>query len=186
MPRPIDTIRTERLLMRPLCPDDTQPFFTLFANWEVVCWLSSPPWPYTLDDARDFVDGHVQRRVAGKTYLAITCKDALIGGMGIRANRAGETPSRSPILSYWLGQPYWGHGYMTEAARGFIGHVFASTSASTIYTGAFAGNAASLRVQEKLGFERDGEMLLYCRPRGEKLAHVNTKIARARFLATPK
>jgi RimJ/RimL family protein N-acetyltransferase len=186
MNAPIDTIRTERLLLRPLCPDDTQLFFTLLANWEVVRWLSSPPWPYTLDDARCFVEGQVRQRPASKGFLAITCEDALIGGMSIRAGNAAEAPARSPILGYWLGQPYWGHGYMTEAAHRFIGHVFASTSVDTIYTGAFADNAASLRVQEKLGFERDGEMLLYCRPRGEKLAHVNTKLARARFLATPK
>jgi hypothetical protein len=42
-------------------------------------------------------------------------------------------------------------------------------------------NAASLRVQEKLGFERIGEMMPYCRPRGEKRAHLNTKLTRSAF-----
>jgi RimJ/RimL family protein N-acetyltransferase len=48
-------IRTERLLLRPLRPEDAEPIFDLFANWEVVRWLSTPPWPYTLDDARTFI-----------------------------------------------------------------------------------------------------------------------------------
>jgi RimJ/RimL family protein N-acetyltransferase len=178
-----DAIRTERLLLRAVRPDDAEPIFSLFANWEVVRWLSSPPWPYTLDDARSFVDSQFNLPPTTKSCLAITLDGALIGGIDIRGSRPTEAPRRSPILGYWLGQPYWGRGYMTEAARGFIGHIFALTSVDTIYTGAFADNAASLRVQEKLGFERDGEMTLYCRPRGEKLAHVNTKLTRSRFLA---
>ncbi len=44
-------IRTERLLLRPLRADDAEPLFALFANWEVIRWLSLPPWPYTLEDA---------------------------------------------------------------------------------------------------------------------------------------
>jgi RimJ/RimL family protein N-acetyltransferase len=178
-----DAIRTQRLLLRPLRVDDVQPLFSLFSNWEVIRWLSSPPWPYTLGDAGSFVDTQLSQAPANKSYLAITLDGTLIGGIDTRDSRETEDRARSPILGYWLGQPYWGRGYMTEAAGGFIGHIFASTSVDSIHTGAFAGNAASLRVQEKLGFERTGERMLYCRPRGEKLAHVNTKLARSRFLA---
>jgi RimJ/RimL family protein N-acetyltransferase len=182
----IDTIRTERLLLRPVRPGDADPFFRLLGNWEVVRWLSSPPWPYTLDDARAFVDAHVREDTGQSTFRAITLDDAPIGGIGVRAGNATEVPDRSPILGFWLGQPYWGRGYMTEAARGFIGCLFTSTPVDTVYTGAFADNAASLRVQEKLGFERTGEMSLYCRPHGKKRPHVNTKLLRSRFLAQPR
>jgi RimJ/RimL family protein N-acetyltransferase len=178
-----DPIRTERLLLRAVRPDDVRPIFDLFANWEVIRWLSSPPWPYTLDDTRAFVDAQVSQEPDKGTFLVITVADAPIGGIGVRPGNATEAPARSPILGYWLGQPHWGRSYMTEAARGFIGRIFSATAVDTIYTGAFADNAASLRVQEKVGFERTGEMMLYCRPRGEKLAHVNTRLARTRFLA---
>jgi RimJ/RimL family protein N-acetyltransferase len=73
---------------------------------------------------------------------------------------------------------------MTEAAQAFVGHLFASTASNTIYSGMFAGNAGSLRIQEKLGFERTGEEMIYSRPRGEKCAHINTELAKSRFLAT--
>lgn len=181
-----DIIRTERLLLRPVRSDDAEPFFRLFANWEVIRWLSSPPWPFTLEDAREFVEARVKQDAEKRTFLAITTDDAPIGGIGVRAGNATEVPDRSPILGFWLGQPYWGRGYMTEAARAFIGRLIASTPVDTIYTGAFADNAASLRVQEKLGFEPTGEMMLYCRPRGEKRPHVNTKLTRSRFLAQPR
>ena len=95
-------------------------------------------------------------------------------------------PSRSqsgdgPNLGYWLGRPYWGRGYITEAARGLLGRVFDAGLGDVVYSGAFADNAASLRVQEKLGFERDGETMAYSRPRDGKFPHVNTVLTRARF-----
>ena len=49
------------------------------------------------------------------------------------------------------------------------------------YSGAFADNAASLRVLEKLGFARDGEAMLYAKPRGRAFPHVNTKLVRSGF-----
>ena len=80
--RDATTIRTERLLLRPLRPNDAEPLFALFANWEVVRWLSTPPWPYALDDARAFVAAQVDVGRAGSSYFAITLDGALIGGVG--------------------------------------------------------------------------------------------------------
>jgi RimJ/RimL family protein N-acetyltransferase len=178
-----DAISTQRLLLRPLLPTDKQTLFTLFANWEVIRWLSTPPWPYTVDDARAFIAAQMDHDATRRSYFAITLDGGLIGGIDARSNRPAEASARSPVLGYWLGQPYWGRGYMTEAAQAFVRHLFASTAGDTIYSGALAGNTASMRVQEKLGFERDGEEMVYFRPLGEKQAHLNTKLARSKFLA---
>jgi RimJ/RimL family protein N-acetyltransferase len=179
------TIRTERLLLRRLRPTDAEPLFKLFANWEVIRWLSTPPWPYTIDDARAFIAAQMDLDAGRGNYFAITLADALIGAVDARSNRPAGAPARSPVLGYWLGQPYWSRGYTTEAVRAFIRHLFAYPGPDTIYSGAFAGNAASLRVQEKLGFERTGEDMLYCRPCGTKRLHVNTELPRSRFRARP-
>ena len=72
---------------------------------------------------------------------------------------------------------------MTEAARGFLAHIFAGGAWDAIYSGAFADNAASLRVQAKLGFVRDGETTLYSRPRAADCPHVNTVLRRSAFEA---
>ncbi len=178
-------IRTERLLLRPLRPTDAESLLSLFANWEVIRWLSTPPWPYALDDARAFIAAQMDPDAGRGHYRAITLADALIGAVDARSNRPAGAPARSPVLGYWLGQPYWGRGYTTEAVRGFIRYLFACRGPDTIYSGAFAGNAASLRVQEKLGFERIGEEMLYCRPCGTKRRHVNTELRRSRFTAGP-
>ena len=73
---------------------------------------------------------------------------------------------------------------MSEAARGFIAHAFAAIPDDTIFSGAFAGNTASLRIQEKLGFVRDAEGTFFSNPHRKDVLHVNTSLTRAHF-ATP-
>ena len=58
-------IQSERLLLRAWRPSDAEALFALFNNWEVVRWLSGPPWPYVIDDARSYIDGAIQRSSEG-------------------------------------------------------------------------------------------------------------------------
>jgi len=55
-------------------------------------------------------------------------------------------------LGYWIGRPFWGNGYMPEAAREIIRHGFEDLSMSVIWCGYYDGNNTSKRVQEKCGF----------------------------------
>ena len=93
--------------------------------------------------------------------------------------------ARGYAIGYWLGQPYWGHGYTSEAARGSIAHVFAAITDDTTFGGAFVDNAASLRIQEMLGFERSGEAIFFSNPNDKDMPHANTSLARADFARLP-
>lgn len=177
-------IHTERLLLRPLRPGDADPVFALFANWEVIRWLSSPPWPYTRSDASAFVELCDRNARDDAAELAIVRDGKVIGCIGMRVWPARHLQSGpGPFVGYWLGQPYWGNGYMTEASRGLIARIFAAHACDTVYSGVFAGNAASLRVQEKLGFIRDRETMFYSTPRGGDYPHINTQLTRSAFEA---
>jgi hypothetical protein len=46
--------------------------------------------------------------------------------------------------------------------------------------------APSLRIQEKLGFVRDSEAMLFANPAGKEMSHVATSITRARFAELPR
>jgi len=178
-------IRTERLLLRPLRTGDAEGIFIAFNNWEVVRRLAAPPWPYTIEDTREFVAKRMTFRLEPSEALnVIQLANAVIGGIECTP-RSRLRPGAIPILGYWLAEPFWGRGYMTEAARAFVEQLFAS-GIGEIRSGAFADNAASLRVQEKLGFVRVGASSLFCTPRGEEFPHIDTVLTRDRFLgATP-
>ena len=174
-------VRTRRLWLRPPCESDAEQLYALFANWDVVRWLSAPPWPYAPDDARFFINA---RKASSPECItaAIILDNALIGIIDAIIKPASTVQrERGYAIGYWIGQPYWGRGYMSEAARAFIAHVFATIPDETIYSGAFVDNAASLRIQEKLGFTRDGEATSFSNPHGKDVLHVNTSLTRARF-----
>jgi RimJ/RimL family protein N-acetyltransferase len=176
-------IRTERLLLRPLRPEDAGPLFALFNNWNVVRFLSSPPWPYTLADAEWFVSEVIAHSPElDEDALAITQDGHFIGVIGVRLREASVLQRGSgPNIGYWIGEPFWGRGLMSESVRAFVQHIFKLTDADAIFSGAFTENAASLRVQEKTGFVRDGDTTLFSRPRGGSFPHVNTVLTRTGF-----
>ena len=176
-------IRTERLRLRPVREGDAEHLFALFANWEVMRWLSSPPWPYTRDHAAEFIDARM-RPDRNFITAVIVRDDTFIGSLGAIVKPASANQrERGYNLGYWLGEPYWGHGYMSEAARAFVTYVFAAIPDNAIYSGAFVGNEASLRIQHKLGFEHDGNATLSSNPNGKEMPHVSTVLTRQRFAA---
>jgi RimJ/RimL family protein N-acetyltransferase len=178
-----NVIRTQRLALRPFEANDADRVYALFNDWNVVRRLSTPPWPYTFEDARGFVRRQAEHaHDLTRTTFAIMRDDVLIGGIDIRVAPDNPSPS-GPVLGYWLGHDYWGEGYMTEAAHGFLTHVFKAGVGEVICSGAFADNAASLRVQDKLGFTRNGERMMFAKPRGDRFPHVDTVLTRARFEA---
>jgi RimJ/RimL family protein N-acetyltransferase len=175
------TLRTQHLLLRGLRPDDAEPLFALFNNWNVIRFLSSPPWPYLPEDSRLFVDGSVAR-IRDEDNLAITLNGTFIGIIGVRIREANNLQrGAGPNIGYWIGEPFWGRGLMTEALRAFAAQTFCASASDAIYSGAFTENVASLRVQDKVGFIRDGETTLFSTPRDGEFPHVNTVLTRARF-----
>lgn len=175
-------IGTRRLILRPLRDGDAAAIYPLFNDWDVVRYLSMPPWPYTLADAEAFVR-HVTdpANTDAEITFAITLNDKLIGTIGVREKPRAELDRDAPSIGYWLGQKYWGHGYMTEALRALVAHVFALSAVDAIHCGAFADNLGSLRVQEKVGFTHAADTTLFSRPTGHELAHVNTVLTRASY-----
>ena len=112
------------------------------------------PHPYTLADAERFL--RYLEESETETAFAITrADDVLIGICGLMMK-----PRKTPEIGYWLGVPYWGHGYATEAARAVIDYAFEDLGLERLEAGARVSNPASRRVLEKCGFQWSGVTLL--------------------------
>jgi RimJ/RimL family protein N-acetyltransferase len=109
------------------------------------------PHPYTEQEARAFLT-----RCEGddEVRLAITLrKDGrLCGGIGLRL----ALEHHHAELGYWLGVPYWGQGYATEAARELLRHGFENLGLHRIFASHFKHNPASGRILVKLGMRYEG------------------------------
>ena len=146
-------LETERLLLRPPRATDISRFVPLLNDFVVSKNLSRVPHPYTEDDGCAFVLKVAQGWASREDLpFAILRKSdgAYVGICGVH-------PSQGWEFGYWLGRPYWGQGYATEAGGRVVSFAFEELHAERLVAGWYFDNPASGRVLEKLGFVRHGE-----------------------------
>lgn len=144
-------IETERLVLRAPLPQDAAAIAHLANERRIAVNTTRLPHPYGIEDAERFIAA--VNRQAGEATFVILLAEAPIGVCGVDPREEG------PEIGYWLGVPYWGEGYATEAARALIDHAFAGLQHEILQAGARVSNPASRRVLEKCGFQWTGVQL---------------------------
>jgi RimJ/RimL family protein N-acetyltransferase len=147
----VPVLQTERLVLRAPRWADAQSISRFAGDRRVAVNTARIPHPFGVDDAEQFVAA--ANRQAGEATFLITLDGTLIGACGVDP-REGD-----PEIGYWLGVPYWGQGYATEAARAVIDYAFDALQHKAVQAGARVSNPASRRVLEKCGFQWIGVQL---------------------------
>jgi RimJ/RimL family protein N-acetyltransferase len=143
-------IDTPRLILRAPIRGDVPAIQKLADNPNIADKLARLPSPYTRADAVAFVEIFAQR--ADERPFAITLPNGDFLGIAGFSYAMGEHPE----LGYWLGEPYWGQGIMTEAVKALLEAAFATGFYPAVRARALQSNAASIRVLEKAGFRNVG------------------------------
>ncbi len=144
---------TERLVLRTPHVEDTDALACLANNARVATMVSRMPHPYTRMDATDFIR-RTRTGAIGKCVYAVTDADdgRLLGCCGIEPQ---DDPSTLE-LGYWIGEPFWGKGFATEAAHAVIDMAFRTRGIDCIDVRCRVTNPASRRVIHKCGFQFQG------------------------------
>ena len=145
------TLQTDRLILRPYRDSDIPDLLPLIGAPEIASTTLRIPHPYTERDAKDFL---ASTRESSEVRFAITLRNdgQLCGGVGLRL----ETQHRHAELGYWIGVPFWRHGYATEASRATLRYGFEQLQLNRIFAHYFKGNDASGRVLKKIGMHHEG------------------------------
>lgn len=169
-------IQTKRLTLRPAALADAARISLLAGDFDVACMTGTIPHPYSEQMAAEWLAGALQGE-EGVVFM-IERSDTLIGCTGYRAfgHDHGE-------LGYWIGKPYWGQGYATEAVRALITHAFDADGFDYLMAGHFTDNPASERVIRKLGFVAQGDEVRDCVARGTATYCVTYRLDRAQAMA---
>ena len=110
------------------------------------------PYPYTRRDAIEFLDyAHSQEP---ECAFAIEYSGEAAGGVGFLIGR--DIARMSAEMGYWLSEEFWGRGIASRAVMAMSDWAFDHYNLTRVFAMAFAYNAASVRVLEKAGFEREG------------------------------
>src|SRR6185312_11546636 len=143
-------LETARLVLRAPMRGDVPAIAKLADNPNIAARLARLPSPYTRADATAFVEIFAQR--ADERPFAITAANGEFLGIVGFSYAMGQHPE----LGYWLGEPHWGHGLMTEAVMGLLEAAFATGFYPVVRARALQSNAASIHVLEKAGFRNTG------------------------------
>lgn len=149
-------LRTARLTLRPFADGDAGELVRLLNDHEVVRYLAVVPYPYGDRDARDWI---ARTRTAGNPWpaFAIEAGGSLVGSIGLKPPEDPSSPESGAELGYWLGYPYWGKGYATEAAVEVVNYAFGVMDLAQLWASVSLSNPASRRVLEKAGLRFVGE-----------------------------
>lgn len=112
------------------------------------------PYPYTEQDAEDYIRAMLSSEPDKTFAFAITLEDAVVGSIGVF--RGENIHFRTAELGYYLGEPYWNRGIGTSAVKRICSYVFEHTDIIRIFAEPFAENTPSSRVLEKSGFRLEG------------------------------
>lgn len=191
-------IRTGRLTLRRPEPRDAEAITAALGNYQVARMLVPVPQPYHREDAEEWLAdvnatgkpgwvfaitlGGVRRILLSGLETPANDDDRLVGVVAIHWH--GRHGQEGWQLGYWLDKPHWGQGIMTEAVNAVIARFFHSFMGEVLYSGAIAENAASLRIQQKLGFDITGVEDVYCVPRAEQVRLITTELTFGSYMPT--
>ena len=166
------SITTARLRLRPIRRGDARPLQALCNNWNVARMLSRVPYPSPVEVVEGWTGAQAAAWESGLAYnFAIEYQDGLIGVVGVSRRDDGGYE-----IGYWLGEPWWGQGLMTEAVGRILDFARASLGLDRLRSDYFVDNPASGRVQEKCGFRITGRGRLNSLSRGCKVEAVFTEL----------
>lgn len=145
-------VETKRLILRLFEITDAKRVQTLAGNEEVARTTLSIPHPYPDGAAEAWIEHTLSANQKGKTYsLAMVLKEdrLFIGCVSLDVSN-NENQAE---LGYWVGRPYWGQGYATEAARKVMDFGFKELHLDRIFAAAMKNNPASCKVLQKIGMK---------------------------------
>lgn len=157
-------LQTPRLELRPFSKEDGQAVTELLQAKAIARNTRDIPFPYSIDDAEQWIVQQSEAIGRGEASVFAIVEKAdtetgqsvgggrLIGCIGLAINHADQNAE----LGYWLGQPYWNRGYMTEAASAILEYGFVTLGLHRIHAHHMSRNPGSGRVLEKIGMQREG------------------------------
>ena len=151
----MNSMHTKRLTLRLLEPDDAEAMETLLQDKDIASTTLGIPYPYPRGTAASFIQMRRDAASSGNGYsFAILDSSAqtFLGVMGLRVNK----DHKHAELGYWVGKPYWGHGYCTEGVMKVLEFAFRELQLNRVYAAALTRNPASFKVMVKAGMKHEG------------------------------
>ena len=150
-------LTTERLTLRPLSVTDAPALFAARSDAEVMRYWD---WPAqtSVEQVENIIADHFDEVADGNVLwwvVALTPDGPAIGECDLSDI---DHHHRRAEVGFMFGRPYWGQGYAREAMESVIAHGFGGLGLERLAARLHAGNEASRRLLERLGFTYEGTL----------------------------
>lgn len=153
--KPLPVFETENLILRELRLDDARDMFEYAQDDEIAgfgLWLPQKTLQENIDDLQDALNAYAEG-VALDWAVEHRDDHKMIGRINMGAYNVRDARAD---LGYAYNRLYWGKGYATEAARAVLQFAFETLKLHRVGATVLPDNFGSIRVLEKLGFQREG------------------------------
>jgi RimJ/RimL family protein N-acetyltransferase len=135
--------------LRPWQQNDVDSLAEYANNFNIAKNLTNAfPHPYTIDDARKFIEMVSQHNPV--QVFTIEINEKASGGIGLFPQT--DIMCKNAELGYWLAEPFWGKGIISKAILQMLDYGFNTFDINRIYARPFGTNIASQKALEKAGF----------------------------------
>ncbi|WP_428648149.1 GNAT family N-acetyltransferase [Roseibium sp.] len=178
-------LRTRRLVLRPVSMSDAEAVRELAGkDFEVARWMTSFTWPYEDGTAEAFLKSVIgQDPLETEAVFAITLGGVFIGVVAIEAPGDLSDLSELPTLGYWIGRPFQGHGYASEAVEAALDWGFEVFGTNAIAARAYEDNFRSRGLLRKMGFKPYSMTERFSKALDRRVSNVVVRLERSDFEA---
>lgn len=141
-------------IFRPWVASDLPSLVQFANNAEIAKYLTNVfPHPYTAANGQAFIEFASSQ--VPSCIFAIEVAGQAVGSIGLHPQ--SDIQCKNAELGYWLAQPFWGQGIITQAVRQMVAYGFQNFNIARIFARPFGTNRASQRVLEKAGFSLEAQ-----------------------------
>lgn len=113
-------------------------------------------FPSTLEDCKKLVESFSCNDETQQYCRAIVVNGKVVGSIALF--RRDDVYCKSAEIAYWLGEPFWGKGIVSEAIKQICQIAFEQYNVVRIFAKPYAHNTGSRKALEKAGFVSEGLM----------------------------
>ena len=152
-----DKIRNWKAYFKNFSEEDLNDFFEACKEEEIGFWCGFKKHE-NLKESEEILKIFIKKPYLFGIFLKSE-NNKLIGTVELKCGKDADLiyDDSETEIGYWVNKKYWGHGYVTEAAKEAIRFAFEVLNKTAVWAGYYEGNERSKRVQEKLGFINNGK-----------------------------
>lgn len=147
------SLRTARFALRPFDASDAPAVQELVGEYDIALNTLMIPHPYPEGAAAEWIAKHQSDFDENRIVHFAIDDGAVAGAMALVMKDDGIAE-----IGYWIGKPFWGRGYATEAVQAVLRYGFEERELQRIFAMVFHRNPASCRVLQKCGMRHEGTL----------------------------